>query len=106
MNIKPRLTETVTWAALTGRNSVGEPTFGSQASIKARVQRKPLLVRGPDGAEVQSETQVFTDTKVSADDRIWLPEDSAADVDKARKPVAVAEHRDLAGQVVYYLAYF
>lgn len=87
------LTDTVTIAAETGRSSYGDPTFGSQTTIAARVEAVDKLVIGPDGNELRAQHAVASEDEIKTTDRMWLPGDDTADTTAARRALVVRYSR-------------
>ena len=88
MSLAHLLTDTVTVAARSGVSGAGDPTYGSQTTVTARVEHGSKLVKASDGREIQAEHTVLTTTAVGLQDRLWLPGDDTGDATKARLPVA------------------
>jgi hypothetical protein len=88
MNLAHLFTQTVVYAPPTGISVAGDPTFGAQVSIKARVEFGTKLVYGGDGTELQSEAQFSSEVEVPMGSRVWLPGDDTDDVTAARRIIA------------------
>lgn len=83
------LTDTVTLASKTGRGSSGDPTYGSQSTIKARVEPVTRLVMGVDGNEKMASTRLISESAVQITDRVWLPGDDTAVANESKQPIKV-----------------
>jgi hypothetical protein len=89
VNVRAWLTQSVAVATVTGRNSHGDPTFGSQRTVTARVEPLVRLLRKPNGEEVYSSHSLLTDQAIAMHERIWLPGTNPADNTAARVPLEV-----------------
>jgi len=96
--------DTVTIASEAGYAD-GKPSFGSQTTIKARVEHQTKFVRGPGGQEVQSDHQFATESTVKTTDRVWLPGDTTSDNTAARRPIIVKQSTTLDGGYTYTEVY-
>ena len=103
--------QTVRLAARTGVDGYGEPTFGPEAVVRARVEGRRRLVRNDQGREVLSSHTVYLATAVpiGAHDRITLSTGDVASTETgAIQPdiLAVGKSPDEHGRqhVVLYLA--
>lgn len=67
---------TITREPFTGRNPYGEPTYGTGAQHRARVEGKQQLVRTAGGQEKMSETLCYVagPVTITVEDRITLPD--------------------------------
>lgn len=107
MNLDHRFTETITVAPLTGsRDANGDPSYGAQSTMPARVNRETITVRTVDGTLVESQTNLCTPTAIGKHDRVWLPEADTAQAGAALTPVAVKTVKTLDGKVVMFRTYF
>lgn len=62
-----------TRARRTSVSSKGDPTYGSQATFRARVEKESAVVTDRAGKEVSTSYVLATTTEIAYDDRIWLP---------------------------------
>lgn len=71
--------QTVTLEPLSTHDVYGAPSFGTSVSYSALVMQESKLVRGSDGREVVSGTQVYipsSSATASEQDRLTLPDGS------------------------------
>lgn len=73
-DVKDLFSDTATWAALTGRDQYGTPTYGSGTAFTARLVRKNSLVRDRQGQEVTSRAHLWLagSPAIDTDDKITL----------------------------------
>ena len=75
------LTDTVTVAAKSGVSGYGDPSYGAQAEVDARVEYDRKVISGPDGTElVTTHVIASSTTEIALGSRVWLP---GADTDEA-----------------------
>jgi len=69
------LTDTVYLSSVTGRNSMGQATWGTATSVAARVELSEKSYDGPNGTTIKTTHFVILNTtRVPLEgDRIWLP---------------------------------
>jgi len=90
----------------------GDPVFGTQHIVKARVEKTSRLVRTPNGREVVASHVMALDTPVDVTDRFWLPSiagepaDDPTDAQRARTPLSVEVATDKAGRACLFRVYF
>jgi hypothetical protein len=87
------LTDTVTIASETGRSNTGDPTFGAQSTIAARVEEIDQIVLLFDGNEARATHSVASEDEIKRTDRLWLPGDNTSDNTKARRALTVKHSR-------------
>jgi len=104
MDVSHLFLDTVTIAAQASVSEAGDPTFGSQSTIKARVEHGTKLVVS-DGAQIQADHVVITTSPVLHTDRLWLPGDSTSDNNAARRPVVIKKATGLLGGLTLYEVY-
>ena len=104
MNISEWLIDSVTRAPRTGYAN-GSATYGSQVTIKARVEHIHKLVIGADKNEVLSNHRFVTLAACNLSDRIWLPGDNIAEPTAARKILDIHRATDKLGTVTHYEVY-
>lgn len=73
MLIAPWLIHTVTRARRTGVSSKGEPTYGAQDTVRARVEFIQRLARSAEGKEIISNCEMALLDRPLYDDVFWLP---------------------------------
>lgn len=83
------LTDTVTIASVTSRSGGGDPSYGAQTAIRARVEDESKIVIAPDGNERQANHKIVSEVAIGLTDRVWLPGDDTAKANDARRPVTV-----------------
>lgn len=79
------LVDTVTVAAVTGVGNTGDPTFGAQSTLPARVENKSRLIPGTDGNDLKANHVIITETEIDRRSKVWLPGDSTGDANAARR---------------------
>ncbi len=79
------LTDSVTFQTVTGRGAGGDPTYGAQQTVDARVEDFLGTLRLPNGTEVSPENKIVTLVEIPRDSRIWLPGTSTGDNSEARE---------------------
>lgn len=99
--------------ALTPNSGRGEPTYDAVAStIRARVEKKAVMVRRADGTYVQSSHVMATQAVVLMSDIFWFPSiagEPADDTTKqaaARRPLAVPVATTKSGLEALFEVYF
>jgi len=63
------LNQTVTWSAKSGQDKYNKITY-SDSSISARKEGRRRMVRNLQGEEVVSETTIYTQSAIGAEDKI------------------------------------
>jgi len=92
---------TVTLASQAGVSNAGDPTYGAQAAIKARVEHKMQKFITPEGNNVQAAHRLISESEVKMGDRVWLPGDDTADVTESRRPIWVGQAETTGGYILY-----
>jgi len=105
MNITRLLTDTVTIAHQSSVSENGDPTFGTQSTIKARVEHGTRLLVGPDGQAMSYEQVFVTLDAVTQTDKVWLPGDTTTDVNAGRRPITVKKATTFDGITTLYEVY-
>ena len=96
------LLQTIYTAARTGIGAV-DPTYGTPASMAARVELRTATTKSADGLERTTDYLIFTTTAVGLLDRVWLPgEYTSASDGKHRLPASVERVVDWTGAVTHY----
>ena len=98
--------QTIVYAVLMGRDAYAKPTLGPQTTARARVQPSRRLIRDANGNEHLAAHVVYTDAPVTLQHRVWLPGEDVADINRARRPVAVDECVDGSGAVRFRKVWF
>lgn len=94
--------QTVTYAAITGRDAWGKATLGSHSIAAARVQATRQFVRDYAGDSVQASYVVYTaSTAITRQHRVWTPADNTASDTAARRILAIDEMTDGTGTIVF-----
>jgi len=88
MNINTWLTETVTVSQIIGRGGGGDPIYGPQVTMKARIERSVRLRIGVDNL-LQDVHRMITKEAVTVGARVWFPGDNPERTNAARRPLAV-----------------
>lgn len=83
------LTQTVYVAPYIGRTRRGDPLFGPQRRVKARVEWADVKVQRVDGSTRDARMRFVTDEPVKLTDRFWLPEDDRSDPDQSHEALQV-----------------
>lgn len=83
------LTQTITVADQTGESGYGDPTFGTQYTLRARVEFGTELLRDTDGNETQSMAAVTTEVEIPRTSRVWLPGDDISEAGAGRTAITV-----------------
>lgn len=100
-----RFKQTITFAAVTGRDVHGKPALGAVATVAARVQPYRKVIRDSMGQEFLASHVIYTEASITPAHRIWLPGENTADLSKARKPAAIDELVDGDGVEQYRKVY-
>jgi len=98
------LTDTITVAEVTGRSGSGDPTFGTQSTLPARVENKLSKVLDNEGKEVLSSTRIYTETELTMNHRIWLPGTDTTDGNDSVRPLMVSNSSTPNGWTLYKTA--
>ena len=106
MNFGHWLTQTISVASVTGKDTAGRLTYGAARSVKARVEQSRRMLRRPNGDEVQATHRVYAAEAILINDRIWLPGQNSAVVEGSRTPVAVTSSSDRVGTATLYTVDF
>ncbi len=105
MDVTAYFNDTITVARQTGITA-GDPTFGAQTTMKARVERKRGTTFRSDGTETAYDHKVATTSELFLNDRVWLPGANTADANAAVRPINSRFADWLTGRTGYYLTYF
>lgn len=96
------LDTTITLASEASRNNYGDPTFGAQSTVAARVELTDQLVIGTDGNEVRANHVVYTETAITYTDQIWLSTADETDDNEALRPLLIKNANFPDGTVGHY----
>ena len=83
------LTQTVYVAEYQGRTSRGDPIYGRQRAIKARVEWADTKIQRIDGSMRDAQMKFVTDELVKLTDRFWLPDDDHTDPTESHEALSV-----------------
>ena len=83
------LTDTVTVAHEEKTTNYGDPCFGEQYELKARVEYGTKMLKDPEGNTVESVAAVTTEAQIPRNARVWLPGDDVRSDTAGRVPLAV-----------------
>lgn len=100
-----RFKQTISYAAVTGRDVHGKPAMGAVTTAAARVQPHRKVIRDSMGQEFLASHVIYTSAALTLAHRIWLPGEDTADLSKARKPAAIDELVDGDGVEQYRKVY-
>lgn len=79
------LTQSIVYVPVTGRTRTGDPTFGAQVTLNARIEFGTQLIRDDQGTEIDCEAVIITETQIPRDARVWLVgTDTVGDTEDAR----------------------
>lgn len=95
--LRATMKQTMARAAMSTRNSYGEPTYGVAVDFLARFEDVKKLVRTASGEERMSEHRFTTETEINDTDGIWVPGATSGDTQTVRTPLAVMRAVDAAG---------
>jgi hypothetical protein len=104
--IKRTLTSTIYVAARTSVSTGGDPTFGSPAARRARVETRPVRVLNGLGEEVTSAAQIVVEAEILLTDRVWLPGRDRTKPNESVVPIRVDRAFDERGAISHFVAYF
>ena len=105
MNITEDLTSSVTVATTTGTTGAhGDPAYGPQTVVAARVEPSTKRIMNSAGQEVLSAYFIMCAAKLTVFDRVWLPGTNTADNNQARTPARVDFATDIDGSVTWWEA--
>lgn len=104
MNLASKLPQTVTIATKSGVGDYGDPTFGAQSTVNARVEAQRKIITGTDGEPQESSHVIYSDTLIPRGSRVWLSEDDTGDTDEARRVIDARQIPSLRNAQVLYEA--
>ena len=100
------LTGKVTVASATGKDAYGDPSFGSQRVISARVENSTNTITDSSGRERIRNTQIATTERLGLTDRVWLPGTDTTDVAQSRRPMRIDSASTPHGSFTVFMTYF
>jgi len=84
MNLDSWFKDEITIQRMTGVDNFGQPTYGSQKTVKCRVEHDMKKIVDASGQEATSDAQIALSEKVGLQDRIWLPGTDTEKVEQSR----------------------
>ena len=105
MNFLHRMTETISYKSPSAVGASGDLTYGSLATLSARIYRKTNLVTDANGVQRTSNYVVETETVIPLDARLWLPSADTSDNNAAQRVLASEYASTLDGSYTLYLTY-
>ncbi len=105
MNIAHRLTQSVVFAPPTGLGANGNPTYGAQQTIAARVEYGTHFRYGRDGEQTICNEKVVTLVQIPVGSRVWIPGDNPADTTAARRPQDIVSATSFDGSCTIFETY-
>lgn len=105
MSYAALLTDTVTVATMSGRDSHGDPTFNAPATMNARVEFGTRLVYGAGGTERQCEAVVATTEEIPMGSMIWLPGANTSNDNESKRPILIKKASNPSGGLTVYETY-
>lgn len=94
--------QTITYAAVTGRDAYGQPTLGAKSTAAARVQPARRFIRDKAGNQIVAAYCVYTTVELGESYRIWLPGEDTSSLMASRRVLAVDAYADGAGVIAFY----
>ncbi|GEL75206.1 hypothetical protein [Myxococcus virescens] len=87
MDIRHLLTQVVTVAPYVAANDFGEPGYGPQRQVQARVEKVlGIAQEGATGSEARASAVLVVAERIGPQDRVWLPGSNVADPRQAQVP--------------------
>lgn len=105
MSYASLLTDTITVALPGAPTSYGEPTWGAQATMRARVEFGTKMMFGADGTQRECEAVIATTTELPLHARIWLPGANTGDANAAKRPIQIKRASRPGGGLTVYETY-
>jgi len=106
MNLSHLMIDTITVAEVSGASTSGDPTFGAQSTLKARVEEEVGIVATADGEQTTYTHKIATETQIGVNARVWLPGANTGDNNAAMRPLVSRTAQTLSGGYRYYETYF
>ena len=101
-----RFLQTITYAAVSARDTYGKPTLGSQTTARARVEPSSKFLVDEKGDEHVATHVVYTEAPLTMNHRVWLPGANTATNNDARKPIKIEQSVDGAGMTRFRKVFF
>ena len=105
MSFSAMLTDTITVARATGKDSYGDPTFGTKFTVRARVENEIKTTYDSTGRERVAMQRIATTERINLQDRIWLPGENTSNVSDARTPIRVENASTPSGSFSVFMTY-
>ena len=99
------LVDTITVQSYSGRTKYGDPLYGPQFEVRARVEASTQLVRGIDGEERSSTHSIATETILRHKDRVWIPGKDTSNPDDSLSPIAISTASRKSGNGRFYMVF-
>lgn len=96
------MTDTITISSESGVDVNGDPTFGSQTTIKGRVENKNKIIKMIDGNEEISSHVFVTLSAVTMGTRVWLPGTNTAVANDSLRPLIIKKANSITGNGTLY----
>lgn len=87
--LKRMLVQTVRVQRVTGRTDYGDPQYGPEETIHARVEPTTKIVIVGDGQAYQAAHRIIAEGGIQVGDRVWLP--GAIEPDTAKSVFEIPE---------------
>lgn len=100
-NVSRWLNQTIYLAKYEGRDEFGNPKWGIPFPARARVEGHSVRVVDVTGEEVVAEWAIMTQETVGKEDRVWLPWENPADLERAHIPQRVRPAPYFGGERVF-----
>jgi hypothetical protein len=81
------LTDSITYSPVTDRTSGGQPVYGSQVTIAARVEERSVKITDDEGVERVGSHVVVTEIEIPKSARVWLPDDDTTQTTRGRRVI-------------------
>jgi hypothetical protein len=89
----------------TARSGSGDPTYGSQGTLAARVEKNVRLQVGPQDSMMDVHV-IVTKSQINVSSRVWLPGDDTGSTAAARRPLMIKNAPTKDGGFTLYETYF
>lgn len=99
---KALMNQTINVATKSGRDSSGDPSYGTAADVSAYVEKRRGIVELPTGEKVETSHWIVVESEIKLSDRVWLPGDSTSDPSLAYTPASVEAFVDDVGNAHHY----
>ena len=105
MSYEAMLTQKITIATPTGKDSYGESTYSATRTIKARVENEITTTMDSSGQEKMTDHRIATLEPLTVRDRVWLPGADSSIVAQAKKPIRTESASTPSGTVSVFMTY-